>query len=70
MSGTPFHGYVRSDKHPRYYTDKLIERLGGDPSAPTADILYLLISHSGLPLGYSAWTTALQMYATANRQDD
>ena len=50
MSGSPFHGYVRSDKHPRYYADRLIERLGGDPSAPLADILSLLQSKEAAEL--------------------
>ena len=44
MSGSPLSPFVGLDKHPRHYADRLIGRLGGDPSKPLEDIISLLQS--------------------------
>jgi len=44
MSGSPLTPFVGLDKHPRYYTDKLIEELGGDPKDSVDSIIELLQS--------------------------
>ena len=50
MSGSPLSPFVGLDKHPRHYADRMIERLGGDPSKPLEEILPLLQSKAAVEL--------------------
>ena len=44
MSGSPLSPFVGLDKHPRHYTNKLIEELGGNPNDSVENIIELLQS--------------------------
>ena len=50
MSGSPLSPFVGLDKHPRHYADRMIERLGGDPSQPLEEILSLLQSRAAVEM--------------------
>ena len=50
MSGSPLSPFVGLDKHPRHYADRMIERLGGDPSKPLEEILPLLQSRAAVEM--------------------
>ena len=50
MSGSPLSPFVGLDKHPRHYADRMIERLGGDPSKPLEEILPLLQSKAAVEM--------------------
>ena len=44
MSGSPLSPFVGVDKHPKYYADKLVEKMGGNPKDSLEDVLKLLQS--------------------------
>lgn len=44
MSGSPLSPFVGLDKHPRHYTNKLIEELGGNPNDSPGEIINFLQS--------------------------
>ena len=44
MSGSPLSPFVGVDKHPKFYADKLVEKMGGNPKDSLEDVLKLLQS--------------------------